>query len=68
MAMLEAYKVKPEGLPRMTVTALDNTHLGYILTDMCKNGYWRGLPDSIPLEITPPQGEISKPIIKDFRS
>ncbi len=68
MATLETYKVKPEGLPLMTVTALDETHLGYILSDICKNGYWRGLSDNIPLEISPRISEVSKPLIKDFRS
>jgi hypothetical protein len=68
MAMLETYTVKPSGLHPMTIKALDENHLEQILHDLFTKGFWKGLPDTAPVEIKRPEGEVIAPAIKNFRS
>ncbi len=68
MAVLETYTVKPSGLFPMTIKALDGNHLGYILNEMFTQGPWRELDDTLPVEISPPVGEVRVPSVKNFRS
>jgi len=68
MAMLETYKVKPSGMFSMTIKALDDDHLGLILTNMFTKGSWKNLDETLQVEIKQPVGNIITPRVKDFRS
>jgi len=67
MAALESYSVKPSDLSPVTIRALDTNHLDLILSDLFRNGWWKGLEDKAPVEIRTPEGKVSKTLAKSFR-